>query len=120
MLKNVRRMGPAGSDVASKGVNGALGDPARAGWERGAGIDGAFQQQNVHFSTKYENEHSLQAPVKCRPLLALEIPSHPIPTRNLTVGEQQARAVANACSLRESQPAVIWGKHDVVENPTPA
>ena len=43
-----------------------------------------------------------------------------IPTRSLTVDEQEARAVANACSIGESEPAVIWGKHDVIRDPTPA
>ena len=43
-----------------------------------------------------------------------------IPTRTLTVDEQEARAIANACSIGEAEPAVIWGKHDVIEDPTPA
>ena len=43
-----------------------------------------------------------------------------IPTRSLTVDEQEARAVAHACSIGQSEPAVIWGKHEVIEDPTPA
>ncbi len=43
-----------------------------------------------------------------------------IPTRSLTVGEHEARAVAHACNIGEAQPVVIWGKSQIVENPTPA
>ena len=42
-----------------------------------------------------------------------------IPTRSLTLGEHEARAVAHACSIGEAQPAVIWGKSQIIEERRP-
>ncbi|MEM8537518.1 MAG: FAD-dependent oxidoreductase, partial [Pseudomonadota bacterium] len=43
-----------------------------------------------------------------------------IPFRSLTLGEHEAEAVAHACSIGSAKPAVIFGKHMVVDDPTPA
>lgn len=43
-----------------------------------------------------------------------------IPFRSLTLGEHEAEAVAHSCNIGTAKPAVIFGKHDVVPDPTPA
>ncbi|MFQ6550371.1 FAD-dependent oxidoreductase [Aestuariibius sp. 2305UL40-4] len=43
-----------------------------------------------------------------------------IPYRELTLGEHEAEAIAHQCHIGEAQPAVIFGKKDAIENPTPA
>ncbi|MEJ6401348.1 FAD-dependent oxidoreductase [Yoonia sp. 2307UL14-13] len=43
-----------------------------------------------------------------------------IPFRNLTLGEHEAEAVAHSCNIGAAKPAVIFGKHDVVADPTPS
>ncbi len=43
-----------------------------------------------------------------------------IPFRSLTLGEHAAEAVAHSCNIGSAEPAVIFGKHLVVEDPTPA
>ena len=42
-----------------------------------------------------------------------------IPFRSLTLGEHEAEAVAHACSIGKAQPAVIFGKSEVMTDPTP-
>ena len=42
-----------------------------------------------------------------------------IPVRSLTLGEADAEAVAHACSIAPAAPAVIFGKHEVIPDPTP-
>ncbi|PRY95674.1 thioredoxin reductase (NADPH) [Hasllibacter halocynthiae] len=42
-----------------------------------------------------------------------------IPVRSLTLGEREAEAVAHECEIGEARPAVIFGKHDVIDDPTP-
>ncbi|EBA13062.1 FAD-dependent oxidoreductase [Roseobacter sp. CCS2] len=43
-----------------------------------------------------------------------------IPFRSLTLGEHEAEAVAHSCNIGAAKPAVIFGKHLVVDDPTPA
>ncbi len=43
-----------------------------------------------------------------------------IPFRSLTLGEHEAEAVAHSCNIGAAKPAVIFGKHDVVSDPTPS
>ena len=43
-----------------------------------------------------------------------------IPFRSLTLGEHEAEAVAHSCNIGTAKPAVIFGKHLVVDDPTPA
>ena len=43
-----------------------------------------------------------------------------IPFRSLTLGEHEAEAVANSCNIAATKPAVIFGKHNVLADPTPA
>ena len=43
-----------------------------------------------------------------------------IPFRSLTLGEHEAEAVAAQCHIGVAEPAVIYGKHDVVREQTPA
>ncbi|MEO1197628.1 MAG: FAD-dependent oxidoreductase [Pseudomonadota bacterium] len=43
-----------------------------------------------------------------------------IPFRSLTIGEREAEEVAHACSIGAGKPAVIFGSHDVIEDPSPA
>ncbi|PJI92611.1 thioredoxin reductase (NADPH) [Yoonia maricola] len=43
-----------------------------------------------------------------------------IPFRSLTLGEHEAEAVAHSCNIGTAKPAVIFGKHLVVDAPTPA
>lgn len=43
-----------------------------------------------------------------------------IPTRNLTLGEADAEALANQCQIGKAEPAVIFGKSEVIYPPTPA
>ncbi|WP_102109572.1 FAD-dependent oxidoreductase [Oceaniglobus roseus] len=43
-----------------------------------------------------------------------------IPCRSLTLGEHEAEALANACSLSVTEPAVLFGKDEVIRDPTPA
>ena len=43
-----------------------------------------------------------------------------IPVRSLTLGEHEAEAVANSCNIGAAKPAVIFGKYDVVADPTPS
>ncbi len=42
-----------------------------------------------------------------------------IPFRSLTLGEHEAEAVAHSCKIGAAKPAVIFGKYDVVPDPTP-
>ncbi len=42
-----------------------------------------------------------------------------IPFRSLTLGEHEAEKVAHSCNIGTTKPAVIFGKHDVVPDPTP-
>lgn len=42
-----------------------------------------------------------------------------IPVRLLDLGSDEAREVAGLCGLAESKPAVIYGKNQVVSDPTP-
>ena len=42
-----------------------------------------------------------------------------IPFNSMTLGEHEAEAVAHQCNIGEAQPAAIFGKTEVVENPTP-
>jgi len=42
-----------------------------------------------------------------------------IPVRSLTLGENEALALASQCAIDEAQPAVIFGKDEVVADPTP-
>lgn len=42
-----------------------------------------------------------------------------IPFRSLTLGEHEAEALAHQCSIGEKQPAVIFGKTQVIDDPTP-
>ena len=42
-----------------------------------------------------------------------------IPYRDLTLGEHEAEALAHQCSIGKAQPAVIFGKQNVLEDPTP-
>ena len=41
-----------------------------------------------------------------------------IPVRNLTLGENEARALANQCAIGEAQPAVIFAKDEVIADPS--
>ncbi|MDP5084096.1 MAG: FAD-dependent oxidoreductase [Yoonia sp.] len=43
-----------------------------------------------------------------------------IPVRSLTLGEHEAEALANTCDINAGKPAVIFGKDDVMTDPTPA
>ncbi|WP_411892350.1 FAD-dependent oxidoreductase [Yoonia sp. SDW83-1] len=43
-----------------------------------------------------------------------------IPFRSLTLGEHEAEAVAHSCNIGAAKPAVIFGKYDVVSDPTPS
>ncbi len=43
-----------------------------------------------------------------------------IPFRELTIGEHEAEALAHQCSIGDAEPAVLFGKTEVIENPTPA
>ncbi|MEP6558080.1 MAG: FAD-dependent oxidoreductase [Burkholderiales bacterium] len=43
-----------------------------------------------------------------------------IPFRSLTLGERDAEAVAAQCRIGAAEPAVIYGKHQVVQPQTPA
>ena len=43
-----------------------------------------------------------------------------IPVRSLTLDEHEAEALAHQCAIGKAQPAVIFGKSEVLENPTPA
>lgn len=43
-----------------------------------------------------------------------------IPFRSLTLGEHEAERVAHSCNIGAAKPAVIFGKHLVVDDPTPA
>ncbi|MEM7723728.1 MAG: FAD-dependent oxidoreductase [Pseudomonadota bacterium] len=42
-----------------------------------------------------------------------------IPVRSLTVDEHEAEALAHQCSIGKAQPAVIFGKSEVLPNPSP-
>ena len=42
-----------------------------------------------------------------------------IPVRSLTLGEHEAEALAHQCSIGTAEPAVIFGKHEVLPDPTP-
>ena len=42
-----------------------------------------------------------------------------IPFRSLTLGEAEAEAFAHQCSLGPAEPAVIFGKSEIVTDPTP-
>ncbi|WP_224815899.1 cyclic nucleotide-binding domain-containing thioredoxin-disulfide reductase [Hasllibacter sp. MH4015] len=42
-----------------------------------------------------------------------------IPVRSLTLDEAEAEAVAHACSIAPREPAVIFGKGEVIEDPSP-
>ncbi len=42
-----------------------------------------------------------------------------IPVRSLTLDEHEAEAVAHQCNIGKAQPAVIFGKTEVVPDPTP-
>ncbi|MGR3541549.1 MAG: FAD-dependent oxidoreductase, partial [Hasllibacter sp.] len=42
-----------------------------------------------------------------------------IPYRSLTVDEREAEAVARECRIDRVRPCVIFGKHEVLEEPTP-
>ena len=42
-----------------------------------------------------------------------------IPVRSLSLEEHAAEALAQACSIDGGKPAVIFGKHDVIDPPTP-
>ncbi len=42
-----------------------------------------------------------------------------IPVRSLTLDEHEAEAIAHQCQIGEAQPAVIFGKSEVIPNPTP-
>ena len=42
-----------------------------------------------------------------------------IPYRSLTLDEHEAEAVAHECAIGAVRPCVIFGKHDVIEDPTP-
>ncbi|MCF6444953.1 cyclic nucleotide-binding domain-containing thioredoxin-disulfide reductase [Nereida sp. MMG025] len=42
-----------------------------------------------------------------------------IPVRSLTIDEHEAERVAHECSIGDPKPAVILGKHEVLDNPTP-
>ncbi len=42
-----------------------------------------------------------------------------IPVRSLTLDEAEAEAVAHACSIAPNAPAVIFGKGEVIADPTP-
>ncbi|MEO1639964.1 MAG: FAD-dependent oxidoreductase [Pseudomonadota bacterium] len=42
-----------------------------------------------------------------------------IPFRSLTLGEHEAEAVAHSCNIGAAKPAAIFGKHLVVDDPTP-
>jgi len=42
-----------------------------------------------------------------------------IPYNSMTLGEHEAEAVANQCNIGKAQPAAIFGKTDVVTDPTP-
>ncbi len=43
-----------------------------------------------------------------------------IPVRSLTLGEHEAEILANSCAINAGKPAVIFGKDDVIADPTPA
>ena len=42
-----------------------------------------------------------------------------MPFRSLTLGEHEAEALAHQCSIGPAEPAVIFGKTDLVPDPTP-
>jgi thioredoxin reductase (NADPH) len=42
-----------------------------------------------------------------------------IPVRSLTLGEHAAEALAHQCAIGTAQPAVIFGKDEVIADPTP-
>ncbi len=42
-----------------------------------------------------------------------------IPFNSMTLGEHEAEALAHQCNIGRAQPAAIFGKTDVVPNPTP-
>lgn len=42
-----------------------------------------------------------------------------IPFRSLTLGEHEAEALAHECKLGAAQPAVIFGKDEIITDPTP-
>ena len=43
-----------------------------------------------------------------------------IPVRSLSVGEHEAERLAHACGIGPAEPAVLYGKGQVIENATPA
>ena len=43
-----------------------------------------------------------------------------IPFRSLAIGSEEAVATANSCQITAAQPAVIFGKDQVIADPTPA
>ncbi len=43
-----------------------------------------------------------------------------IPFNSMTLDEQDAEAVRHQCNIGPAQPAVIFGKYDVIPDPTPA